>query len=60
MLTSSVEEADLIHSDDFGVSAYVVKPVDFLQFVSAVQQLSAFWTINNEPPLGSFIAMKSI
>lgn len=53
MLTSSAEEQDLIRTYDLGVNAYVVKPVDFVQFVSAVQKLGAFWTVNNEPPPGS-------
>ena len=53
MLTSSAEEQDLLRTYDLGVNAYVVKPVDFLQFVTAVQKLGAFWTVNNEPPPGS-------
>lgn len=53
MLTSSAEEQDLIATYDLGVNAYVVKPVDFLQFVAAIQKLGAFWTVNNEPPPGS-------
>jgi CheY-like chemotaxis protein len=50
MLTSSREEQDLIRSYESGVNAYVVKPVDFQQFVEAVRQLGAFWAIHNEPP----------
>lgn len=53
MLTSSREEQDLHRCYDLGVNAYVVKPVDFQQFVAAVRQLGAFWTIHNEPPPGS-------
>jgi CheY-like chemotaxis protein len=53
MLTSSREEQDLVRSYDLGINAYVVKPVDFLQFVDAVKHLGAFWTIDNEPPPGS-------
>lgn len=53
MLTSSREEQDLVRSYDLGINAYVVKPVDFLQFMDAVKNLGAFWTINNEPSPGS-------
>ena len=50
MLTSSREEQDLVRSYEYGANAYVVKPVDFQQFVEAVRQLGAFWAIHNEPP----------
>ena len=53
MLTSSREEKDLIESYKLGVNAYVVKPVDFQQFIEAVKELGAFWAIINEPPPGS-------
>jgi len=50
VLTSSREERDLVDSYKLGVNAYVVKPVDFEDFMSAVKQLGAFWAIVNEPP----------
>lgn len=50
MLTSSKEEPDLAACYQLGVNAYVVKPVDFQQFVSAVKQVGAFWAVLNEPP----------
>ena len=53
ILTSSREESDLVESYKLGVNAYVVKPVDFQQFVDAVKKLGAFWAIINEPPPGS-------
>ena len=53
MLTSSREERDLVASYNLGVNAYVVKPVDFAQFVDAVKNLGIFWAILNEPPVGS-------
>ncbi|MFZ1978592.1 MAG: response regulator [Bacteroidota bacterium] len=53
MLTSSREEQDLIKSYEFGVNAYVVKPVDFKEFVNAVKQVGIFWAMINEiPPIG--------
>ena len=53
MLTSSREETDLVRSYDLGVNSYVVKPVDFTQFVDSVRQLGIFWAIVNESPPGT-------
>ncbi|MEO8168230.1 MAG: response regulator [bacterium] len=53
MLTSSREESDTIQSYSLGVNAYVVKPVDFKEFLGAVRQLGVFWALVNEPPPGS-------
>lgn len=54
MLTSSREEQDLVKSYHLGVNAYVVKPVDFHEFVEAVKNIGIFWAVLNEPPPGSF------
>ena len=53
MLTSSKEEQDLLRSYELGVNAYVVKPVDFQEFVRAISDLGIFWAVLNEPPPGS-------
>ncbi len=53
MLTSSREEQDLLRSYSLGVNAYVVKPVNFEEFVSAIADLGVFWAVLNEPPPGS-------
>ncbi|MYM30364.1 response regulator [Duganella sp. CY15W] len=53
MLTSSKEEQDLVRSYELGVNAYVVKPVDFSEFVRAIADLGIFWAVLNEPPPGS-------
>jgi CheY-like chemotaxis protein len=50
MLTSSREERDLVESYKRGVNAYMVKPIDFQQFVDAVKQLGLFWAVFNEVP----------
>ncbi len=50
MLTSSREEKDLVESYDLGVNAFVVKPVDFEQFLKAIKALGMFWAIVNEAP----------
>jgi CheY-like chemotaxis protein len=50
VLTSSREEQDMIESYRLGVNAYVVKPVDFSDFMSAVKELGFFWALVNEPP----------
>ena len=53
VLTSSREEKDMVASYTLGVNAYVVKPVDFHEFVNAIKELGVFWAIINEPPPGS-------
>jgi CheY-like chemotaxis protein len=53
VLTSSHEEKDLLATYQLGVNAYVVKPVDFHEFVNAVKELGMFWAIINQPPPGS-------
>ncbi len=50
ILTSSREENDLVKGYQLGANAYVVKPVDFDEFISAVSQLGVFWALVNEPP----------
>jgi DNA-binding response OmpR family regulator len=50
MLTSSREERDIVESYKLGVNAYVVKPVDFHQFVEAIKQVGSFWAVVNQPP----------
>ena len=52
VLTSSREERDLVRTYDLGVNAYVVKPVDFHEFVEAVKLLGGFWAVVNETPPG--------
>jgi CheY-like chemotaxis protein len=52
MLTSSREEQDIVRSYDLGVNAYVVKPVEFQEFVTAICEVGLFWAvINQAPPL---------
>jgi len=53
VLTSSRQEEDLKKSYELGVNAYVVKPVDFHEFINAVKELGVFWGLINEPPPGS-------
>jgi CheY-like chemotaxis protein len=55
MVTSSREEADLVKSYELGANAYVVKPVDFQDFVRAVKDLGSFWAVLNEPPPGTVV-----
>lgn len=48
VLTSSLEEQDLIRSYSLGANSYVRKPVDFVQFIEAVRQLSLYWLVLNQ------------
>jgi CheY-like chemotaxis protein len=50
ILTSSKEEEDLIKCYKNGCNSYVQKPVDFAEFVKAVQNLGMYWLLLNEPP----------
>ena len=50
ILTSSHEERDVVESYRLGVNAYVVKPVDFHEFVNAVKELGLFWGVMNVTP----------
>jgi len=53
ILTSSKEESDIVLSYELGVSSYVVKPVNFQEFVDTVSKLGVYWALINEPPPGS-------
>jgi two-component system response regulator len=50
ILTSSKEEQDRIKGYGYGANSYVRKPIDFNQFVEAVNQLGLYWLVLNEPP----------
>jgi CheY-like chemotaxis protein len=58
VMTSSREEQDLLRSYEFGANAYVVKPVNFNDFVNAVKQVGTFWALTNEPPPGGQPSVK--
>lgn len=50
ILTASREEKDVVRSYDLSVNAYVVKPMEFQDFLQAVRDLGVFWAVLNEPP----------
>ncbi len=57
VLTSSREEQDLVETYRLGVNSYIVKPVEFEDFVAAVANLGFYWVLLNarpgqEAPLG--------
>ncbi len=50
ILTTSNEQQDLINSYSLGCNSYIRKPVNYNQFITAVQQLGMYWLLINEPP----------
>jgi len=50
ILTSSREDKDIVEGYTLGTNGYVVKPINFHQFVDVIKQLGAFWAVINEPP----------
>jgi CheY-like chemotaxis protein len=50
ILTSSNEESDRLKSYELGVNSYIVKPVNFEDFVRAVAEIGCYWVLMNQPP----------
>ena len=55
VMTSSREERDIVESYELGVNSYIVKPVDFEQFVRAVAELGLYWLVLNQLPSGAAV-----
>ena len=50
ILTTSEEETDLVQCYNNGANSYIRKPVDFIRFSEAIQQLKVYWLLLNEGP----------
>jgi len=49
VLTSSQEEKDMVESYRLGANSYIVKPVDFDKFVTAIGEVGLYWLLSNKP-----------
>lgn len=50
VLSSSVEERDLVESYQHGVNSYIVKPMDFDQFAQTMRMIGRYWLEFNQTP----------
>ncbi|MFX0092049.1 MAG: response regulator, partial [Candidatus Hodarchaeota archaeon] len=50
ILTSSNEEQDIIESFNLGVAGYMVKPLDYNEFVEIIRAVSNYWQLSELPP----------
>jgi two-component system, response regulator len=51
ILTSSREERDIIETYKLGVNSYIVKPVQFENFIKTIKDLGLYWLVINQPPV---------
>jgi CheY-like chemotaxis protein len=49
VLTTSKEDQDRIESFNFGVAGYMIKPVDYRQFVEVIKTINLYWTLSELP-----------
>ncbi len=49
VLTTSQEDQDKVDSFDLGVAGYMVKPVDYKQFVEVMRTIDLYWTLSELP-----------
>lgn len=50
IVTSSCEDPDIHKAYELGANSYVVKPVDFEQFINAMSEVGLYWLLINQPP----------
>ena len=51
VLTSSRQDRDIVETYKLGVNSYIVKPVDFEQFVDSMRSIGLYWLLINQPPV---------
>lgn len=50
ILTTSNEDRDIVSSYQLGANSFIIKPVDFQQFMEAIRQVGLYWLVLNVPP----------
>lgn len=53
VLTTSRHDSDIERAYALGANSYIVKPVEFTEFIRVVSRLEAYWVLTNEPPFRS-------
>ena len=49
VLTTSKEEPDRVNTFDLGIAGYMIKPVDYLQFVEVIKTINLYWMLSESP-----------
>ncbi len=49
VLTTSKADQDRLDSFKFSVAGYMIKPVDYMQFVKTVKTIKLYWTLSELP-----------
>jgi CheY-like chemotaxis protein len=49
VLTTSKEQEDKIESFNLGIAGYMMKPVNYMDFVEVIRTIKMYWTLSESP-----------